>query len=246
MSLSTAMKRLLFIALAAIITFGACAATKTAKKKYPKKPKTEKLVFPKLPAASTMKQPIAKGDPLTNFRYERFVVDENGVVRSEVYNVSNEKSKYSDEYFTSLYYRRFGTYTENYGYQYDEAVVKPCTDSLAVAVAKLKLYNFPRNLLENEDKTRSRWQVEATYQSGNKVVIVEYTDNDGKADADFIRNSIVDIFENQIARTEATRIYRWQYKKEYKPDGNWLRYKRYNNEGCVCGGEDAERPNLEY
>lgn len=240
------MKRLLLITLAALISICACDAAKKVSRSKARKPKTEKLVFPKLPAMSTMKQPIAKGDSIADFRYERYEIGENGVTRSEVYYVSNVKSKYADEYFSSLYYRRFGAYTENSGFQYDEPVVKPCLDSLAVAAAQLRLYNYPRNLLENEDKTRSRWQTEITYQSGNKVVIVEYVDVDKDSDAAHIRKTIVDIFENQIKRTESTRLYRWQYKKEYKSDGSWRRYKRYDNEGRVCGGDDADNPNLEY
>ena len=35
-------------------------------------------------------------------------------------------------------------------------------------------------------------------------------------------------------------------RTEYKPDGTWQRMKRYDNEGRVCGGEDVDRPDVDY
>lgn len=239
------LRTFLLIVLTATIAAGLCAAPRKTSKKI-KKPKVEKLAFPKLPPVADMKQPIAKGDTITLFSIERHMLSDDAPERSEIYYINNSKSKYSDDFFTGLYYRRYGTYTENYGHYYTEPEVKPALDSLAVAAAQLRLYDFDCNAVKDADKSRSRWIVEVEYLSGNKINIVEYIDDNAKADGEFILQNLRNIFENQISRTEATRNYRWLERTEYKPDGKWQRMMRYNNEGTVCGGDDADNPGLTY
>ena len=115
-----------------------------------------------------------------------------------------------------------------------------------MAIAELRLYDFARSSVDNEDRSRSRWLVEIEFLSEKIIEIVEYTDQDEKADAGFICQTLRNIFENQISRTEATRGYRMLERTEYKPDGIWQRMKRYDNEGRVCGGEDVDRPDVDY
>ena len=236
----------LLIALTATIAAGLCAAPKKSSKKYPKRPKVENVNLPKLPPTSQMKQPFTYKDVITNFRYELYDVEANKPVRSEAYYITNTKSRFDNEFYTGLYYRRYGTYVENYGYYYTEPEVKPALDSLKVAIAELRLYDYDRNILDREDKSRSRWMVEVEFLSRKTIEIVEYTDQGEKADAGFICQTLRNIFENQISRTESTRGYRMLERNEYKSDGTWQRMKRYDNEGRVCGGDDADNPGLEY
>lgn len=239
-------RTILLIALTATIAISLCAAPKKTSNKTQKRPKMEKVKLPKLPPANEMKQPFAYNDIITSFRYELYDVEANKPVRSEVYILTNTKSKFDNDYYTGLYYRRYGTYTENYGYNYSEPDIKPALDSLKVAIAELRLYDFARSSVDNEDRSRSRWLVEIEFLSEKIIEIVEYTDQDEKADAGFICQTLRNIFESQISRTEATRAYRMLERTEYKPDGTWQRMKRYDNEGRVCGGEDVDRPDVDY
>ena len=113
-------RTILLIALTATIAISLCAAPKKTSNKTQKRPKVEKVKLPKLPPANEMKQPFAYNDIITSFRYELYDVEANKPVRSEVYILTNTKSKFDNDYYTGLYYRRYGTYTENYGYNYSE------------------------------------------------------------------------------------------------------------------------------
>ena len=219
------MKRSFFPIVAAVLAFAilGCSESSQAMKNFPTNP--------------------SDNDTILNFRLERYDVVKGEPIRSAVYSV--HRYKIADKFHASVYFRNYSTYAQGTGYDYSEVDVDSALVELTAAADSLHLLDFARTPLDKEDKKRSRWMVEICYSSGAKVEIVEYIDSAPTADAPVVA-ALEPIFKRLASKASQPGAFREYSRTSYKPDGKWQRRIRYDYEGRVCGGEDADEPDLEF
>ena len=88
--------------------------------------------------------------------------------------------------------------------------------------------------------------MEISYSSGAKVEIVEYIDQSSTTAEAPVVNAFEPIFKRLAAKVAQPGAFREYSSTTYKSDGKWQRRISYDNEGRVCGGEDADEPDLEF
>lgn len=166
---------------------------------------------------------------MTSFRYERH---EGG--KTKVYYISK------NEYFTGLYCRRWGSLE---GTNYIEG------DSLTLGLLKdlvklTHLAGFPQTPLDKEDVKRDRWVVEAEFEGGQKIQIVEYIANPPYDYDVFLESKSDEIFNAaEDAIWAKPREQRRDYTiTRYSPDGKPQQKINYSGDGRVLNGYDYNDP----
>lgn len=222
------MKRSFFPILAAVLACAVlgCTESSQAMKKSPTMP--------------------SDNDTILGFRLERYDVVKGEPVRSAVYSIHRYTTIYSDKITASVYFRDYSTYSQGVGYDYSDVDVDSALVELSAAADSLHILDFPRTQIDKENKKRSRWLMEISYSSGAKVEIVEYIDPSSTTAESPVVNAFEPIFKRLAAKVAQPGAFREYSSTTYKSDGKWQRRISYDNEGRVCGGEDADEPDLEF
>ena len=189
-------------------------------------------------------QPAPAGDTITNFRFERYDIVKGEPVRSAVYTA--HQYKISEKWYQSMYFRRYGTCTENNGWNYSGVDLSQTLPELEAAINSLQLTHYKRSFLEQENKKRSRWVVQVVYQSGAKIEIIEYLPKGESSGDNGVCKALEPIFDRLIKYTLDNHRHGEYTQTSYKPDGKWKRRIRHDRDGRVCGGEDADTKGLKF
>ena len=202
-------------------------------------PRVLEMMFDKLQAAGKDLKGVKKTIYSWAFRIAQVYDNER---TGMIYRL---RYKIADKFHASVYFRNYSTYAQGTGYDYSEVDVDSALVELTAAADSLHLLDFARTPLDKEDKKRSRWMVEICYSSGAKVEIVEYIDSAPTADAPVVA-ALEPIFKRLASKASQPGAFREYSRTSYKPDGKWQRRIHYDYEGRVCGGEDADEPDLEF
>lgn len=158
---------------------------------------------------------------LTGFRYEYYKDKQ-----SAVYTMNQS------EYSTSCYYRAFGTSTGGFW----SSIGSECMDGLREEFEHWPFKEMEPVRLSSENKECNRMVSVLKYEFG-EIQIVEYGVNED------LFNTVTAFFKNLVQRIGAEHLNKGEYTwTSYGPDGKVRRSIRYDSEGRVCGGYDADQP----
>lgn len=162
---------------------------------------------------------------LTGFRYEFY---RDG--KSAVYTI--RQSVYS----TSCYYRAFG---QSRGTSWGSIDAR-CWDDFNVDSEKWPFPEMEPVRLVNEDKGRNRLVSVLDYEFGQVQIIKYGVDEE-------LFNSVTDFFKGLVKRIHDENLNRGEYTvSTYDAEGKVRRSIRYDVEGRVCGGYDADQPHATF
>lgn len=160
--------------------------------------------------------------------------------RLEVYRDGKSAVYYTHKtpYGTSLYYRDAG---ERDGW-FLSKVYDSIIDDVTKIYKKHKLASYPTTSFDEEDKHRSRWMVEVTYNEKQKKDIIVYYEGAPTEEELKIENEVVTCVHNLLDKMEKDGWKCEHSRNTYGPDGKLLKRVDYTADGIVHGGYDARDP----
>jgi len=179
-------------------------------------------------ADNKMNPAIEKNDTVKAFRFELFQSGE-----SAVYAYSGRP-----EYNYGSYYKRDMGSNEGWNYTID---LEPMNALTKLAV-DLKLSKYPYTELNDEDKSRDRWNIEVTFTNGKHVSIVNYITEANKDKDAKICDKATRVFK-AIAITDKDGKMMGEFSKTTYSGGKPVKRIDYTSDGIVHGGRDYTIPN---